>query len=179
MRHMKHMKHMNEYRTRKITYNGIAIALILISLYGGTIIRNNKLLFICLAVVIGCIPYITGGIKYGVIAYFASVTLAFIIIPNKLYAGVYAIFGLYPLIKLLAERRQLILEYLIKLLWFNASLLITYALLKNFIYINEFLMTNIGKISLLMVAQLFFFGLDYFFNTCINYFTNKIFKGMK
>jgi hypothetical protein len=170
---------MSESRTHKIAYNGIVIALILLGLYGGTILRNNKIFFLFAIVVIGFIPYIIGGIKYGVSVYFSSLILAFIIVPNKLYVGVYTIFGLYPLIKLLAERRQFILEYLIKLLWFNASLFIAYILFKNLIYINNFFLTNTGMIIMIISLQLFFFGLDYFFNTCINYFTNRIFKGMK
>lgn len=170
---------MYDRKTQKIAFGGIAVALVIISLYGGTIIKNNKVFFMAFAIIFTAIPYIIGGIRYGLTSYFSAVILAIILIPNIMYAGVYAVFGTYPLIKLLAERKNIIISYIIKLLWFNISVALVFYTFSQFIYINTFFQTNLGKILFVISLQAVVPMFDFLFNRSIYFFINRISKGVE
>ena len=164
-------------KIRKLALAGISIALIILCLYGGSIIKNNKMFFLAFAVIMGSIPYMFGGIKYGTTAYIASVFLAFALVPNKIYVLVYAVFGIYPLVKLLSVKSNIVLQYMIKCIWFNISVLLSFIIFRNIIYINKFFLTTMGITIVIITGQILFFIFDYFFNICANYIY-KLLKGV-
>lgn len=161
-------------KAERIAVSGFAIAFVIISLYLGTIIRNNRIFFIALATYIGVLPYIKGDIKAGITAYAASAVLSLILIPNKLYAGIYVIFGVYPLIKLICEKMKTYKEFLLKYFWFNLSVGIAYALFKNIVLVGEFLSTFKGIILLVFLLEFSFFIYDYVFTKFILFVQDKI-----
>lgn len=169
---------MSDLKTSKLALAGISIALIILCLYGGSIIKNNKIFFLAFAVIMGSIPYMYGGIKYGMTAYLASVFLALALVPNKIYVLVYVIFGVYPLVKLLSQRNNIVVQYIIKYIWFNASVILSFIIFKSIIYVDKFFLTIIGITIIIIVAQILFFIFDYFFNICTNYIY-KILKGVR
>ncbi|EYE89090.1 hypothetical protein Q428_04375 [Fervidicella metallireducens AeB] len=166
---------MENGKTIKLVNSGVSIALIILSLYGGIIIKNNKIAFLALATYFSSIPYIQGGIKYGVISYFASIALIFILIPNKLYSAAFFAFGIYPLIKLLTEQKKYVFELLLKLFWFNLTIVLYYLTLKDFIIINQVFLNNKLLIFVSIISlQLFFLVYDYIFSKFILFITDKI-----
>lgn len=62
------------------------------------------------------------GLKAGVLCWAGASILALLLLPDKFCALLFAaLFGLYPIVKSLAERpRKRVLEYTVKLVFFNA-----------------------------------------------------------
>jgi hypothetical protein len=164
------------YSAKTITIGGISTALIVISLFAGIVTINNKLFFLALATFFGALPCIINGGKGGLISYAAAAILSFIILPNKFYAGVYALFGIYPIVKLICERRGGAKEKVFKYLWFNVTAAVSYFIYKDLIYIGGFLKQAFGIILIIVLAQVLFFVYDYTFTVFITFTKDKIFK---
>lgn len=162
--------------SKKIAISGIAIAFIIISLYLGTIIKNNRIFFIALATYFEVLPVLIGGIKIGFMAYIASSILAIFLIPNKVYAYIYIIIGIYPIVKLLCEKYNVYIEFTFKYLWFNIILILNYYIAKKYMLINDIMIKN-REIILIIFIEILFFIYDYVFTVFINFANNKIFKG--
>jgi hypothetical protein len=164
------------YSTRSITIGGISTALIVLSLFLGILTKNSKLFFLGLATCFGAIPCILNGVKGGTTAYAASALLSFIILPNKQYAGIYVLFGMYPMVKLICERQVRIKEIIFKYLWFNITSAASYFIYRNLMYTGEFFKQPMGIIFLIAGAQIIFFIYDYAFTVFITFTKDKILK---
>lgn len=165
---------MKKLEPREIAFGGLSTALVIICLYLGTIIRNNRISFIALATFIASVPYITGSILLGALSYFVSVILSFLLIPSKEYALFYLFLGIYPLIKLISEGYGVIKEYIIKYIWFNSTFLALYFIFKSIIQIDERL-KSIGFIVLIIAAaEIFFYIYDYVFTKFIMFFKRRV-----
>lgn len=165
---------MKKLESKGIAFGGLSTALVIICLYLGTIIRNNKISFIALATFIASIPYMTGSILLGVLSYVASALLALLLIPGKEYALFYLFLGIYPLVKLISEGHGVLKEYIIKYIWFNGTFLALYYIFKSIIKIDERL-KNIGLIVLIIItAEIFFYIYDYVFTRFIMFFKRRI-----
>lgn len=167
---------MNSRLSRSVVLGGISTALIIISLYGGTIIRTNKLAFMVLATLVSSLPYIGGSIGTGILSYAAAAVLGGLMLPNKLYGVVYALFGIYPLIKLKCEKFKLIPEFLIKYLWFNATLIVYYVFFRNFIYLNSFFLSTSGTLVLIVAAEILFLVYDLVFTKFIMFVQDRVLR---
>jgi hypothetical protein len=164
------------YSARSITIGGISTALIIVSLFLGILTKNSKLFFLSLATCFGAIPCIFNGVKGGTVTYAASALLSFIILPNKMYAGVFALFGVYPMVKLICERQGRIKEIIFKYLWFNITAAASYFIYRNLIYTGEFFKQPMGIIILIAGAQVLFLIYDYVFTVFITFTKDKILK---
>jgi hypothetical protein len=162
--------------SRRVVLGGISTALIILSLYGGTVIRTNKIAFMVLATFGSALPYIGGNISTGVLSYISSAILGWLILPNKLYGIVYALFGIYPLIKLKSEKFKVGFEFLLKYLWFNITLIMYYIFFKNFVYLNSFFLSTQGIIILIIAAEGLFFVYDYIFTKFIMLVQDRVLK---
>jgi hypothetical protein len=129
-----------------------------------------------IATFVSAFPYIRGGIGAGLTTYLASAILGLIIMPNKLYAGVYAFFGIYPFIKLLSEKNKVMLEFFYKYLWFNITMGINYLLYRSLISMNSFFYSLEGTILLVIAAEIAFFAYDYVFTRFIMYMQGRFFR---
>lgn len=167
---------MNSRFSGKVVLGGISTALIIISLYGGTVIRTNRIAFMFLATFVSSLPYIAGNVKTGVLSYVSSAVLGWFIIPNKLYVAVYALFGVYPLIKLKSERFKVAFEFLAKYLWFNITLVIYYMFFKDFIYLNSFFLSTQGTILLIAAAEVLFIVYDFIFTKFIMFIQDRVLR---
>lgn len=162
--------------SKGIVLGGISTALIILSLYGGTVIRTNKIAFMFLATFVSSLPYIGGNISTGVLSYVSAAVLGWFIIPNKIYVAVYALFGIYPLIKLKSEKFKLFFEFLIKYITFNIMLIVYYVFFKNFIYINSFFLNTQGTIILIAAAEILFLVYDIIFTKFIMFVQDRILR---
>lgn len=162
--------------SKRIVLGGISTALIILSLYGGTVIRTNKIAFMFLATFVSSLPYIGGNISTGVLSYASAAILGWFIIPNKIYVGVYALFGIYPLIKLKSEKFKLFFEYLIKYTAYNIILIVYYLFFKKFIYIDSFFFSTQGTIILIAAAEILFLVYDIIFTKFIMFVQDRILR---
>lgn len=167
---------MNQGFSKKVVLGGISTALIIISLYGGTIIRTNKIAFMFLATFVSSLPYIGGSISTGILSYGASAVLGFLILPNKLYVAVYALFGVYSFVKLKSEKYNVFFEFLLKYLWFNITLIVYYLFFKNFIYLDSFFLSTRGVIILIIAAEGVFLVYDFIFTKFIMFVQDRVLK---
>lgn len=163
-------------KSNSIAIGGLITAIIIILLYSGSIIKNNKLFFMAFSTYILVLPYIKGGYKTGILVYLSSTILSFILVPNKFYVIVYGIFGYYTFVKMFSEKKKILTGYMIKYLWYNFSLIIAYVLLKNFIVINGFLKEDIGKVLLIAILEVGFFVYDYIYTRFISYVFNRLYR---
>lgn len=162
--------------SKKVVLGGISTALILICLYGGTIIRANRIALLFLSTFFSSLPYIGGSISTGILAYAASAILGWFILPNKIYVASYALFGVYPLIKLKCEKLNVLSEFLLKYLWFNASLVVYYIFFKNFIYLDNFFLSLYGTIILIVAAEILFIIYDFIFTKFIMFIQDRVLR---
>jgi hypothetical protein len=109
---------------RTTALNGILAALVVIILYGESIIPTAKLSMYALSSFFIAIVTIESGIRASWLFYVVTSLLALIIIPDKIgLVPYYVFFGIYGIVKHYAENTQkLILEYAIKLIYFNICL---------------------------------------------------------
>lgn len=166
-------------KTSSLVYGGISVALIVLFLYIGSLIVTNKVFLMAVAIAIGAIACIIGGIKSALIVYISASILGFILVPNKLYVGIYIIFGIYPIVKLIAERYSTVLEYIVKYSVFNLLTVITYLIYRNFIYLGPLFDSTYLIIVFFIIIQVVFFIFDYAFTKFIMLVNDRILRGYK
>lgn len=110
----------------KVALGGILTALALVFLYLSAFVPTGQ---VGIAAVAGLFPMagvISAGISTGLFCWAAAGILAMILVPAKGTVLLFLLFlGIYPVAKSLIERlKNLILEWIIKLLVFNADLLL-------------------------------------------------------
>lgn len=157
--------------SRKIAYGGILLALNIILLLFVNIVPINTLFLLGLASLPIAVVIMEWGPKSGVIFYIGSVLLSFMIMVNKSQWILYIFtFGIYGLIKYIIEKdRSFIQEYVLKLLAANILILITYFILKPFVYIP----VNIITIGIFEVAFIIY---DFVYSRFIDYYNDKLRK---
>jgi hypothetical protein len=159
---------------KKIALGGISSALVVLCLYLGSVVPNNRIFFMAAATYVSSIPYISGGIMPGLISYGASVTLSLLFIPNKAYALGFLILGIYALVKLLCEKYSLLIEFIFKYLWFNVTLVLIYYFFRSFIYIDTNIFKGIGLVILFVISEVLFLLYDYLFTRFIVFIQDKV-----
>lgn len=130
--------------TRNIAIGGILSASILIILYLASILPTSRLLLLMICSIILAVIIIEVGIKAGWLSLGTTFLLALYFAQNKSIVTLYALFfGLYGILKAYIEGviKNLYIQYILKLLFFNCDLLILYYLATAFagnIYNNVF-----------------------------------------
>ena len=156
---------------------GITLALIILTLYAITIIKNSTIFLLVLSNYLSAIPYIKGRIRLGIEVYIAAIILSLVVVPERLYTIAYAVTGLYPLVKLLCESRKLIEEFILKLLYYNismVSLLIVYDAIMSTSMLNMIWTIGLKQVAVIIAAEAFFIVYDYIFSKFIKYINNKL-----
>ena len=160
--------------SKKISYAGILLAINIILLSLLNFIPMNTLFLMALASLSLSIIIMEFGPKTGGVFYLASVILSFIIMSNKIHWVIYSFtFGLYGLIKYIIESdRPMVLEYILKIIFANIVILLTYIILKPFVYVP----INIFSILLFEVIFLIY---DRAYSMFIEYYNDKLIKIIK
>lgn len=119
-----------------IALSGLLSAVALVLLYLSGIIPSGWVGVTAVAGLAVAVAVSSAGLQCGVMTYIVSAVLALLLIPAKQTALVYgAMFGLYPLLKLLFERvKNRALEYLLKLAFFNVMLFALYHIAKGLFF---------------------------------------------
>lgn len=157
--------------SRKIAYGGILLAINSILLLLVNIIPINTLFLLGLASLPIAIVIMEWGPKAGVIFYVGSVLLSFMLMANKSQWILYIFtFGIYGLVKYMIEQgRSFTQEYVMKLICANILIVITYFILKPFVYIP----VNIITIVIFEVAFIIY---DFVYSKFIDYYNDKLRK---
>lgn len=166
------------FKTSKITRGGLFAALSLIIIYAASIAPTNKLALLTLSsfIVIACI--LVMGVKSSFILYMAVSILSFFLLTSKGIAIVYFLFfGIYGFIKLYIEKlNKLPLEIILKIIFFNAALGISF-LLYDILFIN---LVDLSKVKFSLYVILFFLQIafliyDYVLTLFVGYFNTKLY----
>lgn len=157
-------------KSKDIAYLGVLLGLNQLFIILSSVIETNTLILFSAAALIVGIIIVEFGVKSGVLFYFASCLLGFVLTFNKVEVITYIMFfGIYSIIKYIIETRiqNRTIEIAIKFIYFNISLLVIYFTVKMFITINFFWWMIVG-------VQILFFIYDYAFTIFINYYMNNI-----
>lgn len=168
-------------KAKEAAFGGVTVALIIFSLYAATLVKNNTVFFLVLSNYLSAIPYIKGRIAFGLEVYCAAMLLATFVVSDKIYIIIYAITGLYPLIKLLCESRTFMMEFILKLLYYNISmigLLFIYDSIMNTSMISLIWPVSLKAAGIIALGEVFFLVYDFVFSRFINYINKKILGGM-
>lgn len=157
--------------SKKVAYSGVLLGVHTILLILINIIPMNTLFIMGISSLIISIIIMEFGPKSGVVFYLASIILSFLVINNKAQWVLYNLtFGVYGLIKYIIEQdRSIYLEYILKIIFANILLMITYFILRGFIYIPI-------NILIIIAFQVVFMIYDSVYTKFIDYYETKIRK---
>lgn len=111
-----------------VAYPAILGALALILVYFGSIAPTGNWGIVAAAGLLPAAAVISVGLKAGLLCWAGVSLLAFLLVPDKFCVLLFgALFGLYPVMKSLIESlRRKPVEYLLKLVFFNAAFTLIY-----------------------------------------------------
>ena len=157
--------------SRKIAYGGMLLALNCIILLLINILPINTLFLLGLSSLPIAVVIMEYGPKAGVIFYMGSFLLSFMILANKSQWILYIFtFGIYGLVKYMIEKdSSFVKEYVLKLLSANILIIITYFILKPFVYIPVNIIT-------IIVFEISFIIYDFVYSKFIDYYNLKLRK---
>lgn len=161
-------------KSQKVALGGIVTLLTTVSLYISSILPTNRLFFFALSTFFPAVIIIESNIRLGIIVYFTSSILSFILIPNKTIVLPFVIFfGYYAVIKSLIERiNKLAIELLLKLSLFNLSIYITYSIVSR-VFIGDIII-KLPAWAIFILMQIIFIVYDYAFSLGVYFYRNKI-----
>ncbi len=118
--------------TVKVSYSGVLGVLSLLLLYIGSIAPTGNWGIVAVAGLLPAAAVISVNLQAGFTCWAGVSILGFLLIPDKFCVLMYtALFGLYPMIKCLIERlRRRPIEYVLKLVFFNAAFTVIYLVMK-------------------------------------------------
>lgn len=169
----------NNSVSKRISLNGILLALAVVSLFAATMLPTSRLSFYALSSFLISIVIIEFGIKTGWIFYISSCILTLIILPDKLGLLPYVFFfGIYGAIKFYIEKfENLIIEYILKMIFFNICMFL------GLFFIKEFILSNIQikfPIWIIIIAlEVVFIIYDYVYTLFIQYYNLKLKRILK
>jgi hypothetical protein len=152
-------------------------ALALVFLYAGSVSPTGSWGLAALAGLMPAAVIISAGLTAGVLCWAGVTALAFLMLPDKFMALLFGLlFGLYSIVKNLVERlRVLPLEYLLKLLFFNASLTALYFVTRAALLSS--LPEQLGVLWVLYLAgNAVFLCYDYGFGKLIGFYMTRVYK---
>lgn len=172
--------------TKKITIPAIMTALTLVFLFGSSYIPTGKIALLALTSMCMLVTVSECGVRYAWIQFVATSLLALLFIPSKAQVFLFiGIIGYYPILKLHIESiKNLKLEWLVKIMFFNALLVVSYFVLK-FVILNYLSLGTIMDIVLantvlvVVISEIIFILYDYFLSFFARYYSEVISKKIK
>lgn len=171
---MKNSK--SSLNTKRLSVSGILISLTVIVLIVENILPVNKLSLFALSSFFVAIIITEFGINFGWVFYFSSSLLAIIVVPNKIGLVPYLLFfGIYGIVKFYIEKlNKMPIEYLLKLVIFNAYMIFSLLIIKKFFFDN--IKINLPLWLLIFVTEIAFIIYDYVYTLFIQYYKEKLKK---
>jgi len=162
--------------TRTLTLSALFTALSLIMLYIASVWPTGQLGLVAVASLFIAAVVVESGPGSGLSVFVAVSGLGMLIIPNKTAPLLFLMFfGYYPVVKSLIERiGAMPLQWLLKLLVFNASLTAIRFLLKSIVF--EFGGYKPGVFLLYLLGNVVFAVFDYGFSKVIWLYISRVSK---
>ncbi len=172
--------------TKKFTVASIMSALAIVCLFGSAYLPTGRIALLALTSMCILVTVAECGIKYAWLQYAATTLLALLLIPFKLQVFVFvALLGYYPILKLHIEKiDKLWLEWLVKILFFNALLIVAYFVVKYFLlqYVSfgaifDVVLSNIWLV--ILILEVVFVIYDYLLSFFAHYYKTAISPRLK
>ncbi len=171
-------------RTGRLALCAMMAALALALLFLASLIPTGQIgvaavAGLCVAISVAAVGY--GG---GLLCYGAAALLSILLVPAKGIAALFtALFGLYPVLKAWAESwKKRALEYIVKLVFFNAVLalllLLFSSLLLDFLPLEQ-LTSSLLWLIFLLLANIVFLCYDFAFTKVMSYFQGRFLPLLK
>ncbi|MBE6631580.1 MAG: hypothetical protein E7623_02640 [Ruminococcaceae bacterium] len=124
---------MKRKETGKIALTGLLCALAVVILYFGSVLEILDLTTAAVASFLVYFAVIELGGMYPWSLWLISSVLSIVLLPNKFGAAIFAVFaGVYPMFKLLFERNNAWISWILKMSMFDTALVLTLVLSKHF-----------------------------------------------
>lgn len=167
---------MKNYNAKQIAMGGVLLALSIVTLFGATWIPGIELTLYALSSVYVAIIVIEFNANMGWLFYFASVMLAFILVPNKGGLIPYTIFfGCFAVIKYYIENSKRLnqpVEIILKLMFCNLMLALGY-LGFGAVFTGAIQIPDVSLPLILIGAQVFFVAYDYILTVIIGFYIKR------
>ena len=163
---------------RAVAYSAILGVASLVLVYLGSVAPTGSWGIVAAAGLMPCAAVISAGLRAGFLCWGGVSILAFLLIPDPLCALMYTVlFGLYPMVKALIERlRRRLLEYLLKLLFFNGAFTALYLVMKAAVLAS--LPQALSVVWVLYgVANMAFLLYDYGLSKLITIYMTRVHRG--
>ncbi|OFI05096.1 hypothetical protein CLOACE_19150 [Clostridium acetireducens DSM 10703] len=162
--------------TSYVTKGGLITALSIIFIYISTIIPTNRIFILAITSCLIPITVLISNIKFAFIVYLCTSLLSLMLVGLKSQVILYIIFfGLYGIVKYYIEiLRKPLIEIILKFLFFNVSVILTFFVFKK-LFINN-LSIKIPIIYIIGIMEIVFLLYDYALTLFINYFNNHFRK---
>lgn len=163
-------------RAKAAALSGIFLAFTITVLYLESLVPTGRLTLFALCSFFVSVIIIEAGALMGWLFYAGNSLLSFLIVPDKMSVLAYIFFfGLYGLIKYYTEKsRRVIIEYLLKLIFFNAILAAGYILVTEFLFRQVEFRFSLWLIIPLL--EVIFIVYDYVYSMFIHYYRTKLRK---
>ncbi len=172
--------------TKKLAFSSVMTALIVVCLYASAVAPTAKLAFLAVTSLCILITVAQCGTRYALVAYIAASLAGLLLIPSKAQVLLFLLFlGYYPIIKRYIERLDnLFFEWIVKILFFSAVLIVAYFLIKYLLlsYVSlgalfDYVLSHL--VITTVVAEIAFIIYDYFLSLLVSYYVNIIQKRFK
>ena len=163
----------NNKRVKSITLSGILLAFTVICVFLAASLPTSKLSLYAISSLFIAVIIIEFGTKAGWAFYLASSILSVVLIPRLEVIPFVIFFGLYGLIKLYIEKlHSRIIEYILKLIYFNICLALGLIFLKEFIMDGLNLTVPIYIVAVLL--EVVFLVYDYVYTLFIRFYAAQL-----
>lgn len=172
--------------TRKFTVASIMSALTIVCLFGSAYLPTGRIALLAITSMCVLVTVAESGVKLAWLQYVATSLLALLLIPFKFQVLIFvALLGYYPILKLHIEKINILwLEWLVKVLFFNALLIVVYFIFKYFLLqhisfgaIFDIVISNTWIVVL--IAEIVFVVYDYLLSFFAHYYKEIISKRLK
>ena len=172
--------------TRKFTVASIMSALAVVCIFGSAYLPTGRIALLAITSMCVLVTVAECGVRYAWIQYAATSLLSILLIPFKFQVLLFvALLGYYPILKLHIEKiGKMWLEWLVKVLFFNALLIVVYFIFKYFLlqYVSfgaifDVVISNICLV--ILIAEVVFVVYDYLLSFFAHYYKEIISKRLK
>lgn len=167
-------------KAAKIAFPAILGALSLILVYVASVVPSGNWGFVAIAGLFPAAAVISVSMKAGFLCWAGVSIMSFLLLPGKFCALLYSVlFGLYPMIKALIERiRRRILEYILKLVFFNVAFTLIYLLMQAAV-LNSLPSALSITWVLYIVGNVVFLLYDFGFSKLIGFYIARIGRAVR
>lgn len=163
----------NGTRVKSITLSGILLAFTVICVFLAAVLPTSKLSLYAVSSLFMAVIVIEFGTRAGWAFYLASAILSAILVPRLEVIPFIVFFGVYGLIKLYIERiHSRVLEYVLKLGYFNICLILGLVFLKELILNGVNLTAPVYIVA--AILEVVFIVYDYIYTLFIRFYGIKL-----